>query len=118
MMMVLFFRGGLSFSFEDSLSCRMATSATGSEPFSTNSSAGGGGVDTSPKVRNSACGPWSTADALCGHVTRTDMCTQGLCMSVCVSCTPIELGKNQPEQVNKQKTSKLGGDFELREASG
>lgn len=39
MMMVLFFRGDFSFSFEDSLSCRMATSATGSEPFSTSSSA-------------------------------------------------------------------------------
>lgn len=38
-MMVLFFRGDFSFSFEDSLSCRMATSATGSELFSTNSSA-------------------------------------------------------------------------------
>lgn len=41
MMMVLFFRGDLTFSFEDSLSWRMATSATGSEPFSTSSSAGG-----------------------------------------------------------------------------
>lgn len=39
MMMVLFFRGDFSFSFEDSLSCRMATSATGSDPFSTSSSA-------------------------------------------------------------------------------
>lgn len=42
MMMVLFFRGDFSFSFEDSLSCRMATSATGSTPFSTSSSAGQG----------------------------------------------------------------------------
>lgn len=42
MMIVLFFRGDLSFSFEDSLSWRMATSATGSDPFSTNSSAGEG----------------------------------------------------------------------------
>lgn len=42
MMMVLFFLGEFSFSFEDSRSCRMATSATGSEPFSTSSSAGGG----------------------------------------------------------------------------
>lgn len=41
MMMVLFFRGDLTLSFEDSLSWRMATSATGSEPFSTRSSAGG-----------------------------------------------------------------------------
>lgn len=42
MMIVLFFRGDLSFSFEDSLSWRMATSATRSVPFSTSSSAGGG----------------------------------------------------------------------------
>lgn len=42
MMIVLLFRGDFSFSFEDSLSCRMATSATGSEPFNTSSSAGGG----------------------------------------------------------------------------
>lgn len=41
MTIVLFFRGDLSFSFEDSLSCRMATSATGSAPLSTSSSAGG-----------------------------------------------------------------------------
>ena len=41
MMIVLFFLGDLSFNFEDSLSCRMATSATGSAPFSTSSSAGG-----------------------------------------------------------------------------
>lgn len=41
MMMVLFFRGDLTLSFEDSLSWRMATSATGSEPFRTRSSAGG-----------------------------------------------------------------------------
>lgn len=43
MMMVLFLRGDLTFSFEDSLSWRMATSATGSEPLSTSSSAGGRG---------------------------------------------------------------------------
>lgn len=36
--MVLFFRGDFSFCFADSLSCRMAASATGSVPFSTSSS--------------------------------------------------------------------------------
>lgn len=45
MMIVLFFRGDLSFSLEDSLSCRIATSATGSDPFNTNSSAGGSSME-------------------------------------------------------------------------
>lgn len=57
MMMVLFFRGGLSFSFEDSLSCRMATSATGSEPFSTNSSAGEAAWTCQPKPGTPLAGP-------------------------------------------------------------
>lgn len=39
MIMVLFFRGDFGFCFADSLSCRMAASATGSVPFSTSSSA-------------------------------------------------------------------------------
>lgn len=66
MMMVLFFLGDFSFSFEDSLSCRMATSATGSEPFSTKSSAGGGGVDTLANAED--CGaPPSTEDFVWSH---------------------------------------------------
>lgn len=37
-MIVLFFLGDFSFCFADSLSCRMATSATGSVPFNTSNS--------------------------------------------------------------------------------
>lgn len=91
MMMVLFFLGDFSFSFEDSLSCRMAASATGSEPFSTNSSAGGGGVDTLASAED-AVGPPSTAGFLCGHMMLTDVHTASL--HGCVSYTPFEVMRN------------------------
>jgi hypothetical protein len=53
-MIVLFFRGDLSFSLEDSLSCRIATSATGSELFNTNNSARGkAALSSLAKMENS-----------------------------------------------------------------
>lgn len=62
----------------------------------------------SARVRNSACGPWSTAAAVRSRDTRRRVHTGSVRVCVC-EVHPDRADEKQPKQVHEQKTSDLGG---------
>lgn len=62
----------------------------------------------SARVRNSACGPWSTAAAVRSRDTRRRVHTGSMRVCVC-EVHPDRADEKQPKQVHEQETSDLGG---------